>query len=137
MDKTIRFSISLPESLLKELDEKMIQKGYASRSEFVRDLIRNELVQEKWSSSSEEVYGVLTLIYDHHKKELSEKLIDMQHHAPVDILCTTHIHIDHHNCLENIILRGLSQTVEDVAIKIGGLNGVKFSKLTRASAIEK
>ncbi len=137
MDKTIRFSISLPESLLKELDKKMIQKGYASRSEFVRDLIRNELVQEKWSSSSEEVYGVLTLIYDHHKKELSEKLIDMQHHAPVDILCSTHIHIDHHNCLENIIMRGLSQTVEDVAIKIGGLNGVKFSKLTRASAIEK
>lgn len=79
MDETIRFSISLPKSLLKELDEKMIKKGYASRSEFVRDLIRKELVEEKWSSTSEEVYGVLTIIYDHHKKELAERLIDIQH----------------------------------------------------------
>ncbi|AHF97176.1 MAG: nickel-responsive transcriptional regulator NikR [Desulfurella sp.] len=137
MDETIRFSISLPKSLLKELDEKMIKKGYASRSEFVRDLIRKELVEEKWSSTSEEVYGVLTIIYDHHKKELAERLIDIQHDWPLNIVCTTHIHMDHHNCLENTILRGIPESIEEIAIKIGGLNGVKFSKLTRAASIEK
>jgi CopG family nickel-responsive transcriptional regulator len=137
MDETIRFSISLPESLLKELDEKMINKGYASRSEFVRDLIRKELVEEKWNISSEEVFGVLVLIYDHHKKDLTERLIDIQHHSPINIVCTTHIHIDHHNCLETIIIRGTPEAIEDIAIKIGGLNGIKFSKLTRAATVDK
>lgn len=137
MDETIRFSVSLPESLLKELNEKMIKKGYASRSEFVRDLIRKELVEEKWESTNQEVFGVLIIIYDHHKRELLDRLTEIQHDAPLNIICAAHIHIDHHNCLETITLKGIPEKIESIAIKIGGLNGIKFSKLTHVATIDK
>jgi CopG family nickel-responsive transcriptional regulator len=134
MDKTIRFCVSLQETLLEELDKKVINKGYPSRSELVRDLIREKLVDDSWSGGKDEVVGVLTLIYDHHQRELSQKMIELQHQKYVNILCNTHVHIDHHNCLETIIIKGDAQTIENLSIQIGGLKGVKFSKLTRASA---
>ncbi|MFW5990066.1 MAG: nickel-responsive transcriptional regulator NikR [Campylobacterales bacterium] len=134
MDKTIRFCVSLQETLLEELDTKVTNRGYSSRSELVRDLIREKLVDDSWSGGKEEVVGVLTLIYDHHQRELSQKMIELQHQKYLDILCNTHMHIDHHNCLETIIIKGDAQTIENLSIQIGGLKGVKFSKLTRASA---
>ncbi|MFP4332590.1 MAG: nickel-responsive transcriptional regulator NikR [Campylobacterales bacterium] len=134
MDKTIRFCVSLQETLLEELDTKVTNRGYSSRSELVRDLIREKLVDDSWSGGKEEVVGVLTLIYDHHQRELSQKMIELQHQKYLNILCNTHIHIDHHNCLETIIIKGDAQTIENLSIQIGGLKGVKFSKLTRASA---
>ncbi len=134
MDKTIRFCVSLQETLLEELDKKVTNRGYSSRSELVRDLIREKLVDDSWSGGKEEVVGVLTLIYDHHQRELSQKMIELQHQKYVNILCNTHVHIDHHNCLETIIIKGDAPTIESLSIQIGGLKGVKFSKLTRASA---
>ena len=138
----IRFSVSLPQNLLDTLDEKLTHKGYSSRSELVRDMIREKLNEEVWSNGDESTQGVavLTIIYDHHQRELNQRMIDIQHinthNGNVEILCNTHIHLDHHNCLETIILRGEGKNIENLSIEIGGLKGVKFSKLTRASRFE-
>ena len=136
MDEIIRFSVSLPGKLLQSLDEKIIHKGYASRSEFIRDLIREQINADRWQDESGEVFGNLTLIYDHHQRELAAKMIDIQHHNAVAILCSTHVHLDHHNCLESIIMKGTPQEVERIATELGGLKGVQFAKLVRASSFE-
>ena len=133
---TIRFSVSLPESLLKELDRRIVSKGYASRSEFVRDLIREKIVEEKWQKSKEEVIGVLSISYDHHQRKLAERVIHTQHSRYVNILCSTHVHLDHNNCLETIIMKGKPPEIEKISIEIAGIRGVKFAKLTRASSVE-
>lgn len=138
----IRFSVSLPQNLLATLDERLTHKGYSSRSEIVRDMIREKLNEEIWSNSAENTQGVavLTIIYDHHQRELNQRMIDIQHtnthSGNVEILCNTHVHLDHNNCLETIILRGKGSNIEKISIEIGGLKGVKFSKLTRASRFE-
>ncbi|WP_457640419.1 nickel-responsive transcriptional regulator NikR [Persephonella sp.] len=135
-EKIIRFSVSLPETLLKELDNRVINKGYASRSELIRDLIRELIIEDKWQNEAEEVVGVLTVIYDHHQRELTQKMIDIQHSKYVNIMCNTHVHLDHHNCLETIIIKGKPSEIEKIAIEIGGLKGVKFAKLTKSSKVE-
>lgn len=133
-DAIIRFSISLPEDLLVSLDHQIINQGYVSRSEFVRDLIREQLVEDRWSSSEESVIGVLTLIYDHHQRDLLQRMTDLQHDGDAQILCNTHVHIDHHNCLETIMIKGTPAQVEGIASKIGGLKGINFSKLTKTAS---
>lgn len=133
-DDTIRFSVSLPGNLLEELDRRVTSRGYPSRSELVRDMIRERLVEDAWQAG-EEVAGVLAIIYDHHQRELAQKLIDIQHHDHVHVLCSTHVHLDHHNCLETIILQGHPPEIEHIAAEIGGLKGVKFAKLTRTSRL--
>ncbi len=135
-DDTVRFTVSLQRSLLQELDGKMVGQGYASRSEFIRDLIRERIIQEKWEADSENVVGVLTIVYDHHQRDLAEKLMEIQHGHFINSLCTTHVHMDHHNCLEVIILRGSPPEIEKMSIRLGGLKGVQFAKLTRASSVE-
>ena len=131
-----RISVSLPASLLEELDRRVIHRGYASRSEFVSNMIRERLVEDKWANGNEPVVGVLTISYDHHQRGLSQRLIDSQHDEYVNILCTTHVHLDRDKCLETIIIKGRAQDIERVAIRSGGLKGVRFAKLTRASAVE-
>jgi CopG family nickel-responsive transcriptional regulator len=81
MDKVIRFSVSLPEQLLVELDKKVSTQGYASRSEFTRDLIREKIVKDNWKDDNSEVIGVLTMIYTHHQNDLVQRIIDIQHDA--------------------------------------------------------
>ena len=132
-ENTIRFSVSLPEDLLEELDRRVTHKGYASRSELVRDLIRERLVEDAWQDGQDEVVGVLTIVYDHHHRELSQRLVDIQHGQYVHVMCTTHVHMDHHNCLETIMVRGRPVEIEQIAVRIGGLKGVKFAHLTRTS----
>jgi len=131
-----RVTVSLPEGLLRELDARFLDQGYASRSELVRDLIRERLVEERWARGDQEVLGVLTISYDHHQKGLAERLTDVQHDALVNVLCSTHVHIDHHHCLEIIIVRGRPKEIEQIATRIGGLKGVRFAKLTRASTVD-
>jgi len=131
-----RFSISLPEALLAELDRRVIRHGYASRSEFVRDLIRERMVEDKWKAGAEVVIGVLTISYDHHQRGLTQKIVDVQHSRHINILCSTHVHLDRDNCLETIIIRGRPREIERLAIQCGGLRGVRFAKLTRASSVE-
>nr|WP_314889127.1 nickel-responsive transcriptional regulator NikR [uncultured Campylobacter sp.] len=133
MDSIIRFSISLPKQLLDELDSKIGSQGYASRSEFTRDLIREKIVQDSWKNGDDELIGVLTLIYAHRQNDLIVKMMGIEHDANVDIVCTTHIHVNRDNCLETLVLRGKARNIENLADKIGGLKGVKFSKLTKAA----
>ncbi len=134
-DETIRFSVSLPRPLLDELDRRVVGKGYASRSELVRDLIRERLVEETWEKGNEEVAGVLTIVYDHHQRELTQHILDIQHHQYIHVVATTHVHLDHDNCLETIIIRGQPAEIERLSLEIGGLKGVRFSDLTRASRL--
>jgi len=134
-EETIRFSVSLPRPLLEELDRRVIGRGYASRSELVRDLIRERLVEETWERGDREVAGVLTIVYDHHQRELTQHILDIQHRQYVHVVATTHVHMDHHNCLETIIIRGRPQEIERLSLELGGLRGVRFSKLTRAARV--
>lgn len=133
-EKIERISVSLPKSILDVLDKEVIEKNYSSRSEYIRDLIREKDIDENWDKK-EDAYGVLVIIYDHHKKELSQKMLDIQHNTLVNIVCSTHIHIDHHNCLEVIILRGLPKSIVEISNYISGLNGVKFAKLVKTANI--
>ncbi|RDU62610.1 nickel-responsive transcriptional regulator NikR [Helicobacter didelphidarum] len=140
-DSIIRFSVSLPATLLEELDYKITQNGYTSRSELVRDMIREKIVDEKWEKGegegTEEYLGVLVIIYDHHQNGLNQKMNKIQHESEsVEVLCTTHIHIDHHNCLETLILCGNQPGIEKISIEIAGLLGVKFAKLTRTASFK-
>ncbi len=133
MDKIIRFSVSLPEKLLEELDKKVAAQGYASRSEFTRDLIREKIVKDNWKEDGSDVIGVLTMIYTHHQNELVQKILEIQHDANIKIMCNTHVHVNHENCLETIMVQGKVSKIKDFAQKIGGLKGVKFSKLVEAA----
>lgn len=135
-DKLQRISITIPKELADFLKKRVEGSNYASKSEFIRDLIRESLVEDKWDKE-EETIGILVIIYDHHKRELSQKLIDIQHQKHINIICTTHIHIDHHNCLETIMVKGVANIILEISNAISGLNGVKFAKLVKTSILEK
>jgi CopG family nickel-responsive transcriptional regulator len=129
MEKLTRFGVSLPEELLKKFDPVIRKKGYASRSEALRDLIRDKLVEEYSHSLIGEMVGTLTLIYDHHSSDLQEKLTDLQHHNYRNIISTTHVHLDEHNCLEVLILKGKNKKVKEIADHLTATKGVKHGKL--------
>ena len=132
-NNVIRFSVSLPEKLLVELDKKVNEQGYASRSEYTRDLIRERIVKDSWKEDDTEVIGVLTMIYAHRQNDLVDRILTIQHEAKIKIMCNTHVHVDKDNCLETIMIEGSVTEIKDFAQKIGGLKGVKFSKLVEAA----
>jgi len=132
--KVERIYITIPKELVDFIDKK-VEQSYASRSEFIRDLVREAIVEDEWEDENNELIGVLVIIYDHHKRELTQKLLDIQHNHYINILCTTHIHIDHNNCLETIMIKGPSQTIVETVNITAGLNGVKFAKLVKASKL--
>jgi CopG family transcriptional regulator, nickel-responsive regulator len=128
MSSLIRTGISLEQELLKKFDLLIKQKGYSNRSEAIRDLVRDHFVEED-VASNKIVVATLTLIYDHHQPKLSEQLIGAQHDYKGQVLATTHVHLDHHNCLEVIILRGPGTDAKKFADKLLSLRGVKHGKL--------
>jgi len=132
----VRFTVSLPRGLLRELDERIIRRGYHSRSEFVRDLIREQIVADQWSSDRAEVAGVLAISYDHHERQLLRRLADVQHDSHVNVLCSAHVHLEHDRCLEAIVLRGRPSEIERLCIRIGGLRGVRTAGLTRTARVD-
>lgn len=134
-EKTIRFSVSLPAALLGEVDKRIVKKGYSSRSEFIRDLIREKIAADTWRDAREDAVGVLSITYDHHRRELVERLIRAQHSRYVHILCSTHVHLDHDHCLETIMIKGRPPEIEKISIEISGLRGVVFAGLTRAPRV--
>jgi len=127
-----RFSISLEEDLLDEFDKYVDQHGYSNRSEAVRDFIRKSLVKDEWASDSE-VVGVVTMVYDHHKSQVKERITELQHDFYELITSTTHIHMDHHNCLEVTIVKGKASQVQNLAGRLIALRGVKDGSLTMSS----
>lgn len=124
-----RFGVSMEEDLLSRFDAMVGARGYQSRSEAIRDLVRQELVKDEWSDPSAEVVGTITIVYEHHEHELSNTLAELQHQYHDLILCSTHIHLDAHNCLEVIIARGVSGRVRYVADTLISTRGVKHGQL--------
>ncbi|MBD3224925.1 MAG: nickel-responsive transcriptional regulator NikR [Caldithrix sp.] len=124
----VRFGVSLQKSLIDRFDQLIRQKGYANRSEAIRDMIRERLIAEE-IESDHQVVGILHLLYDHHKRELSERLTEIQHQAHDSVISSTHIHLDHDNCLEAIILKGRAKKIQELANKILATKGVKNGKL--------
>lgn len=128
MAELIRTGISLEEDLLDGFDKLIARRGYKNRSEALRDLIREALLSEA-VDSNKPVVGTLTLIYDHHVPNLSQKLTEAQHHAGAMILATTHVHLDHHSCLEVILMKGKSRAIQEIADRMIALRGVELGKL--------
>jgi CopG family transcriptional regulator, nickel-responsive regulator len=129
-DIAARFTVSLPPVLMKQLDEMTTEKGYTNRSLAIADMIRDQLVEHRRKHSNEEIAGTITLVYDHHKMHVQETLTDIQHDHHDLILSTVHVHLDHHNCLEVLIVRGKAGLVKRIADELIAAKGVKHGKLT-------
>ncbi len=129
-ENVTRFSISLPPSLLLQLDQMSSEKGYANRSLAVADMIRNQLVEHRQKTGAEDIAGTITLVYDHHKPHLQSTLTDIQHDHHNVILSTVHVHLDHHNCLEVLLVRGPGKVIRKIADALITAKGVKHGKLT-------
>lgn len=129
-----RFGVSMPADLLDEFDRAIAEAGYANRSEAVRDLARKYLTERRWALEEGEVVGTITLIYDHHVPDLGARLTQMQHDAAANVICTTHVHLDHHNCAEVIVVRGEAGEVRRLADRIIATRGVKHGELTCTAA---
>ena len=129
--KLVRFGISMPEGLLDDFDHYCKEKNYQNRSEAIRDLIRDTLVASEWSDIEEdqEVVGTITFVYDHHKRELVNALLDVQHDYDSLVIASQHIHLDHDHCLEVTAVRGTTATIRDLANKIRSMKGVKHAAL--------
>ena len=132
MANLFRFGISLEKKLLDEFDALIERENYSNRSEAFRDLIRRKLVKEEWRGSGE-VVGAITLVYDHHKRELVNKLTDIQHDFQGAIISTQHIHLDHDNCLELIAVRGAPKNIGKLADTLKSVKGVKHGTLSMSS----
>ena len=130
MSDLSRIGVAIDCDLLEKFDKLIGQRGYTNRSEAFRDLIRDELVEEAWESPDAQVVGTVTLVYDHHVRLLSEKLTDIQHDFHHSILSTLHVHLDHDNCLEVLVVRGKSAVVRKVADVLISTKGVKHGRLT-------
>lgn len=128
MSSLIRTGISLERELLEKFDRTIERKGYGSRSEAIRDLVRDHFVEED-VASNKMVVATLTLVYDHHQPKLSEQLIEAQHDYGGKVLATTHVHLDHRNCLEVIILKGRGMDAKKFADHLLSLRGVKHGRL--------
>ena len=130
MQKLIRFGISMEDDLLHEFDHLISHKGYHNRSEAIRDIVREKLVEEETHNPSAVMYGALVFIYDHHKRELEKSLSNLQHDYFENIISTSHVHVDHDHCLEVVLLKGRSNALKTIAENILSLKGVKHGKLT-------
>jgi len=129
MPKVFRFGISLEKGLLDKFDRLIREKNYTNRSEAFRDLIREDLVKAEWKKNKE-IVGAITLIYDHHKRELVNKLMDIQHDFGDIIISSQHIHLDHDNCLEIIAVKGSSKEAQKLADSLKSVKGVKHGTLS-------
>lgn len=134
MDAVIRFGISIGAGLLSRFDASIKAKGYGNRSEALRDLIRNALVEEQWEDAGGETVGTVTLVYDHHTRDLALKLTERQHSAHGMIVSALHVHLDAHNCLEVIVLKGPAQEIKRLADELIGARGVKHGRLVATTS---
>ncbi len=131
MSELVRFSVAMPEELLMQFDNLVARRGLAkNRSEVIRDLVRESLVDEEWDNPHAEIVGTLTIVFSHHASDLNEKLDSIQHAHHDKIVSSMHVHLDAHNCLEVIIMRGESKTIREIADSVLGVKGVKHGRLT-------
>ncbi len=125
-----RFSVSIPPKLLGQFDQLVREKGYKNRSLAIADLMRAGLVEHHQQMGSEEIAGTITLVYDHHKQHVQAALTDIQHDYHDAIVSTLHVHLDHHNCLEVLVVRGKAAQIKKIADELLTAKGVKHGKLT-------
>lgn len=129
-----RFGISIDARLLEQFDALIERKGYSNRSEAIRDLIRGALVDQQWGEDKRETVATVTLVYDHHTRDLSDKLTEHQHSHHDAIVSALHVHLDAHNCLEVVVVRGTAADVRRLADELIGTKGVKHGKLVLTTA---
>jgi CopG family nickel-responsive transcriptional regulator len=129
-----RIGVAINDGLLKKFDQLIEKRGYTNRSEAFRDLIRSELVQEVWETSEAVVFGTVTLVYDHHVRLLTEKLTELQHKFHSSILSSMHVHLDHDNCLEVILVKGKAPVVQKLANSLIATKGVKHGRFTATTS---
>lgn len=127
--KTVRVSVALDQELLQKFDRHVQRRRYGTRSEAVRDLIRADLVEEQWNKDRV-VVGTITLLYDHHTRDLTRTLTHLQHGSKANVLSSLHVHLDHHYCLEVIAVKGRSRHVRELADTLIGTRGVLHGNLT-------
>ena len=133
MGQITRFGISMDSQLLKRFDSFISHHGYANRSEAIRDLVRDRLVKGEWTDEKVETVGTITIIYDHHQRELAEKLTEQQHRAHESVISVMHVHLDHHNCLEVLAVRGKAKHIKTLSDNLISAKGVKHGKLVMTS----
>ena len=129
MGDLARFGISIDEMLLERFDQLIEDKGYRNRSEAIRDLIRNALVEDEWRHDETETVGTVTIVYDHHTRDLGDKLTEHQHSHHDSIISAMHVHLDSHHCLEVVVVKGAAREVRKLADELIGTKGVKHGKL--------
>ncbi len=132
-DGVARFSVSMNKALLKQLDSMVKKKGYGNRSLAIADMARDHLVEHRQQFADTEVAGTITLVYDHHSPNVQESLTEIQHTQLNSIVSTMHVHLDHHNCLEVLVVRGKASGVRLIADHLIGAKGVKHGKLSLTS----
>ena len=130
MSDITRFGVSIDSRLIKKFDSLISRKGYATRSEAIRDMIRDALVEQEWESGDQKTVGTITIVYNHHTRELEHALTDMQHKSFHQIISALHVHLDVHNCLEVLVVKGRSREIKKIADRLIGARGVKHGKLT-------
>jgi len=134
MENISRFGVSIEPELLKKFDTLIKKEGYENRSEAIRDLIRKSLITTKHQDPESTAMGTLTMIYNHPASKLTQKLLEIQHNHTTEILSTTHIHIDHDNCLEVLILKGKTKHIQRLADNIKSLKGIKHGELVMTTS---
>jgi CopG family transcriptional regulator, nickel-responsive regulator len=133
MGELVRFGVSIPDDLLEKFDVLIGRKGYTNRSEAIRDLIRDRLVEDEWGDSDHDVVGTVTVVYNHEQSDLAQKLTEIQHKKHDLIISAVHVHLDHHNCLEVLIMRGKSGEVRAAGQQLISTRGVKHGKITTST----
>jgi CopG family transcriptional regulator, nickel-responsive regulator len=130
MGELSRIGVAIDSDLLKKFDDLIARRSYTNRSEAFRDLIREALIEKTAERPDSIVVGTVTLVYDHHVRQLSERLTDMQHESHHNVLSTLHVHLDHDNCLEVLVLKGKAAAIQKLADALISTKGVKHGRLT-------
>ena len=128
MENMVRFGVSIDEDLLGKFDSFLRKKGYQNRSEALRDIIREKLIEKEWEGGEAESFGTVSLVYNHESRELAQKLIAAQHKELAHIVASLHVHVDHHNCLEVLVLRGRGREVKKLGDMLVSTKGVKHGR---------
>lgn len=136
-----RFGVSIDANLLAQFDQLIETKGYTNRSEAIRDLIRDLLVEEEWRNEdaharARKAVGTVTLVYNHHLREMADKLTDLQHQFHEQIISVLHVHLDAHNCLEVLVVKGDKADIQMIAGRLSSTKGVKHCKLVTTTTGE-
>lgn len=135
MSKVTRISVSIEEPLLEMFEKYLAENGFPTRSEGVKHLIRNLMVEQEWTEGTH-VAASLSLVYDHHKGGLMEKLVSIQHDFDELVVCSQHVHLDHHNCMEVLVLKGDAANIKELYTRLKSVKGLKQCTLMRGTTGE-